>query len=262
MIGRSARIAGLAFALLAGAPARAESSLVHFEAPMADGGRVELAARLVKPDGDGPFAAIVLLHGCDGTDLHSDWVERSFGDWPYAFLDVDSLGPRGVAHACEGYGQVSPTMRARDADAARRWLAAQPFIDKDRIAVMGWSMGAETVLKATSNPYFNEPDRTDRFAAAVAFYPYCPFKLRRPDAPMLLLIGGADDWTPPGTCRAMQRIGDDLPPFELVEYPNATHAFDWAEAPAQYFGHRLRHDAAATADAYARVRAFLAKYLK
>ncbi len=259
MIASGARLACLAIALLAAAPARAESSIVHFEATMADGTSVELAARLVTPSGAGAFAAVVLLHGCDGTDLHSDWVERSFDDWPYVFLDVDSLGPRGIAHACEGYGQVSSKMRARDADAARRWLAAQPFIDSDRIAVMGWSMGAETALQVTTNPYFNEPDRTDRFAAAVAFYPYCPFKLRRPDAPMLLLIGEADDWTPPGTCRSMERIGDSLPPFELVEYPNATHAFDWAEAPARYFGHRLRYDAAATEDAYARVRAFLAK---
>jgi len=30
---------------------------------MADGGTVELAARLVKPGDDGPFAALVLLHG-------------------------------------------------------------------------------------------------------------------------------------------------------------------------------------------------------
>jgi dienelactone hydrolase len=205
MIANSARLACLTIAPLAAAPARAESSIVHVEATMADRGKVELAARLVTPSGDAPFAAVVLLHGCDGTDLHSDWVERSFGEWPYAFLDVDSLGPRGVAQACEGYGQVSPTMRARDAHAARQWLAAQPFIDGHRIAVMGWSMGAETALQTISNPYINEPDRTAPFAAAIAFYPSCPLKLRHPDAPLLLLIGAADDWTPPGSCRSMER---------------------------------------------------------
>jgi dienelactone hydrolase len=247
--------------LLAGAPVRAESAIVHFGANMADGSKVELVARLVTPSGNAPFAAVVLLHGCDGTDLHSDWVERSFAGWPYAFLDVDSLGPRGVAQACEGYGKVSPTMRARDAHAAREWLAAQPFIDGHRIAVMGWSMGAETALQAISNPYINEPDRAVPFAAAIAFYPSCPLKLRHPDAPLLVLIGAADDWTPPGSCRSMERIADSLPPFELVEYANATHAFDWAEAPARYFGHQLRYDAAATEDAYARARTFLAKYL-
>jgi dienelactone hydrolase len=77
-----------------------------------------------------------------------------------------------------------------------------------------------------------------------------------------MFIAGADDWTPPGTCRAMQLVGDDLTEYELVEYPNATHAFDCAEAPATYFGYTLRYDPAATRDAYARVRAFFANYLE
>ena len=48
----------------------------------------------------------------------------------------------------------------------------------------------------------------------------------------------------------MQRVGENPP------------AFDWAEAPARSFDQRLRYDAAATEDAYARFRAFPAKYLK
>jgi dienelactone hydrolase len=229
---------------------------------MVDGGRLELAARLVTPPGDGPFAAVVLLHGCDGTDLSSDWVRQAFGDWPYAFLDLDSLGPRGRTEVCRHYLDVTPNERALDAHAARARLAAQPFIDGDRIAVMGWSHGAMTTIEAIANRSINEPDRSEPFAAAVAFYPYCSLKLRHPDAPLLMFIGGADDWTPPGTCRAMQMVGEDLPEYELVEYPDATHAFDWAEAPATYFGYTLRYDAAATEDAYRRVRAFLARHLE
>jgi dienelactone hydrolase len=171
--------------LLGGGASRADESVVHFEATMGDGTRVPLAARLSKPSGEGPFAAVVLLHGCDGTDLGSDWVKRAFGDWPYAFLDVDSLGPRGRSEVCTRYLDVTPSERARDAHAAREWLATQPFIDGGRIAVMGWSHGAMTVLDAISNPNINEPDRAEPFAAAVAFYPYCTLKLRHPDAPLL-----------------------------------------------------------------------------
>jgi dienelactone hydrolase len=255
------RLAWPVFLLIAGI-ARADEPIVHFPAVMPDGTSVQLAARLVRPAGDGPFAAIVLLHGCDGTDLDSDWVARAFGDWPYAFLDVDSLGPRGRSEVCTRYLDVTPNERARDAHAARAWLARQPFVDPDRIAVMGWSHGAMTALEAITNRDINAPDRAEPFAAAVAFYPYCPLKLRRPDAPLLLFIGGADDWTPPGACRAMQPVGDGLPEYQLVEYPDATHAFDWAEAPPTYFGYSLRYDPVATADAYARVRRFLAKYLE
>jgi dienelactone hydrolase len=247
-------------------PAAAESESVQFPAAMEDGSTVALAARLTTPAAlagkPGPHPAVVLLHGCDGMDIESAWVERDFADWPYLFLEVDSFGPRGIAHACEGYREISPAMRARDAHAARAWLAAQPIVDRRRIAAMGWSMGGETALRAMSNPYINEPDRARPFAAVVAFYPYCPLKLRHPDAPLLLLIGGADDWTPPGSCRAMQLIGDDPPPYELVEYPGATHAFDWPEAPAEYFGHRLTYDSAAADDAYKRVRAFLDEHLR
>ncbi len=247
--------------------AAADDGLVRIPAADAGGGTVELAARLVRPPaeavaGDAPRPAVLLLHGCDGTDLDPAWIGRAFAGWPYIFLEIDSFDARGIEHACENYRDIGPSLRAGDAHAARAWLAAQPFVDPRRIAVIGWSMGGETVLEAVSNRYINEPDRAEPFAAAIAFYPWCPLKLRRPDAPLLVLAGEADDWTPARTCRAMTPVGDPLPPYELVIYPGATHAFDWPQAPATYFGHELRYDPAAAADAYARARAFLQTYLE
>jgi dienelactone hydrolase len=46
-------------------------------------------------------------------------------------------------------------------------------------------------------------------------------------------------------------------PVTFIVYPGATHAFDLDAPPRVYLGHHLRYDAAAAADAEARVRAFL-----
>ena len=237
------------------------SEVVHFAGPSIAGSTVELAGRLMKPAGAGPFPALVLLHGCDGTDLASDTLVRAFGGWGYVLLELDSFGPRGVTEACTDYVRVSPSVRAKDAHAARAYLASLPFVDAGRIGVLGWSHGGITVLEAIANPYLNEPARAEPFAAAIAFYPYCALKLVKPDAPLLVLIGDDDDWTPVGRCTSMTLSGDPLPEYELVVYPGATHAFDWPAAPETYFGHHLRYDPEAAADAYKRVRDFLGKHL-
>lgn len=247
-------------------PARADTSMVQVPATNKDGTPVELDARLTLPDATSgvaaPYPAIVLLHGCDGTELNPLNSDGAFISWPYAFLEVDSFDARGIRHACENYKDINPNLRAKDAHAARAWLAQRPDIDPKRIAVLGWSMGGETVLASISNPYLNEPDRAEPFTAAIAFYPYCPTKLKRPDAPLLVLTGGKDDWTQPGSCRSMQPVGENLPAYERIEYPDATHAFDWRDAPPEYFGHKIQYDPVATEDAYARARAFLDKYLQ
>lgn len=52
-----------------------------------------LKGRLTKPKGDGPFPAIVLLHGCRGITAYLEpWVERLV-KWGYVALQVDSLEP-------------------------------------------------------------------------------------------------------------------------------------------------------------------------
>ena len=57
---------------------------------------VEISGELYRPDGDGPFPAIVVLHGSNGRALISERITAArFVSWGYVYLAVDSFGSRG-----------------------------------------------------------------------------------------------------------------------------------------------------------------------
>ena len=169
------------------------------------GASLLLAGRLKKPPGDGPFPAIVLLHGCGGVQPKRDhlWAKRLVS-WGYVTLQVDSFKPRGITSVCTMGGKEAADMLARrvtDAYDARHYLISLPFVDSKRIAVMGWSNGGATTLNALY------PKRDDPFKAAVAMYPSCRKSLAELNAPLLILIGAKDDWTPAERCVSMMPSG-------------------------------------------------------
>ena len=260
--------------ILLSVTAHAESETVTFHVTEFSGDTVTLHAHLNKPDGDGPFPALVLLHGCDGLGADADWNddhpflglgydERPFLEWGYVTLWIDSFGPRGHGILCEAndWRLVSPAVRALDAHAGKDYLASLPFVDGNRIGVIGYSHGGNTVLKAISNEAMNQPLRDDPFKAAVAYYPSCDLKLRRPDAPLLLLIGEADGGAGPTYCQAMAIEGDQGHSYEFVLYPGATHNFDWVDAPSEHMGNKIVYDPVAAEDALQRIRALLAEHM-
>ncbi len=81
---------------------------------------------LAKPDGAGPFPAVIVLHGCAG--MHDTTKQKLVDDlvaWGYVTLLVDSYATRRIDHACEvgalatlfkrrpdAYG-IAPTVAAR-----------------------------------------------------------------------------------------------------------------------------------------------------
>jgi dienelactone hydrolase len=142
-------------------------------------------------------------------------------------------------------------------------LAQQEFVDPARIAVLGQSMGGIAVLYGLdldlTAQYFAE-----RFRAAVVYYPGC-ITLPRFTAPVSILIGEADDWTPAERCRDMVRHArPDSAPIAMTVYPGAHHAFDVVQRQPgrQVFGHRIEYNGAAAEDAEARVRTFLGAHLE
>jgi len=224
---------------------------------------------LSRPDGDGPFPVLVLMHGCAGLFPADFRWAALLTKWGYVTLIVDSFRPRSVLNVCEDpVGPVSPmTTRPLDAYGALAYLAAQPFVDPDRIGVVGWSHGGISALAAVSRIDIAS-GLPSQFRAAALFYPYC-LTDRSFDLPVLILIGEADDWTPFDLCARMeensQRHGT---PVDVVAYPGVHHGFDIAELQpaiavpgAGGTMHRLAYDAPAHEDATERLKSFLAAHL-
>src|SRR5262245_12148599 len=63
---------------------------------------VDLSGELYRPSGNGPFPAVVMLHGCNGRLQRAieDAEGARFTALGYALLTVDSFGPRGVKQRC------------------------------------------------------------------------------------------------------------------------------------------------------------------
>lgn len=251
----------IAFALLVGmlTTARADEA-VTFKGPQTENGTsLTLTGQMTKPKGDGPFPAVVLLHGCSGLNMfYHVWAER-LTNWGYVTLRVDSFGPRG-ARSCHDFDQlmVLPKKRAQDAYAAKSFLSGLSYVDRSHIGVIGWSHGGWTVLAALNTGETEAPP----FKAAVALYPFCGEPLIELNAPLLILTGELDDWCPARLCSSRMPAKKAEHEIILKIYPGAYHCFDWKGVDLEVRGHRLLYHPVASADAQVRVREFLAKHLE
>ena len=223
----------------------------------------EVVGYLSRPDGPGPFPAVVLLHGCSGRGKWNTlWAERLVS-WGYVVLDVDSHVSRNVKRAdvCGGGHSPGPVTRAHDAFGAKTVLESLDYVDPDRIAALGMSQGGGTVLRTVDRTVVAQLGLSP-FRAAVALYPPCDGQVRA-GAPLLLLIGEADNWTPAVNCRRLAEANGADGPMTYVEYPGAHHGFDIPFDVARWHNRYIvRHDASAEADAIGRVRQFLAGTMK
>lgn len=203
---------------------------------------------LFKPDGTGPFPALVVMPVCFG-HLYSkntfDWAGRAVAQG-YAALVVDPLAPRGVDNNCLRPYAVPASRLLKDAFDAAEHLRRQPFVDPARIGILGFSQGAVTGLAAAGADHAREGGRAP-FRAVVALYPVCflaaylmpgqpaPVDISRvPDhvvVPLLVEIGDEDTQggPPMNGCPplldARKAAGD---PVEAIIY-HATHLWDQRE---------------------------------
>ena len=216
---------------------------------------VTLHATLYRPEGDGPFPAVVALHDCGGLVQRPAAQAQLYGEWAkflvgkgYAVLFPDSFGSRGLGPQCrEAHRKVRAWReRVTDANAARRWLQTQSFIRPDRVSLIGWANGGSAALwtvRRTASPHNDGAD----FRSAIELYPGCR-RLRESAwsarVPTLILVGAADDWKPAGLCQQMVAGARGRSArAEIVVYPGAYHGFDRANAPI-----RIRTGLVNTAD--------------
>ena len=218
---------------------------------------LNISGYLIKPEGTGPFPAIVMLHHCSGLDNDGFFAwAHELKELGYVSFLVDSFGPRGIINVCKS-GTMSPGVRASDAHAAKLYLEKLSFVDSENIAVMGWSHGAFGAIWALQDPNHIFPGRP--FKAAVAYYPCCK-SLIDLNAPLLILIGAEDDWTPAYPCKELIPRNSHHE-IILKIYPKTYHGFFFWIEPQIYFGHKIEYNPRATKDSKKRTIQFLQKHL-
>lgn len=223
---------------------------------------------LSRPPGEGPFPAMVLLHGCAGIQpTHYRWSEL-LNEQGYVTLIPDSFSPRSVMNRCtQDAGPDMHQDRSLDAMGALAYLQSRADINVERIGIMGWSHGATMALETVSRRGLASR-KNPAFELAITMFPYCVAD-RRFDLPVLILIGEADDWSPAAYCRDLAAQNEPSGMVTLITYARVFHAFDLMEVAdgfAAYGPNQMqywvKYDPRAHQDAIVRVRTFLTEHMR
>ena len=230
--------------------------------------RVEIAAEegampsyLAEPDGAGPFPAVVVIMEAFGLLPHIEQVaDRLAGegyvalapDFYYRELPDNKVGYDRLPEAIALMQKVDDRKFTVDMAAALDFLSSRENVDGSRIGVTGFCMGGRlSFLTACVLP--------DRVAAAAPFYGGgIVGHLEQASAiecPLLLFFGEKDAFIPLEQVQQIEaRLGELDKRYDAKVYTGAEHGF--------FCDERASHHPEAAADAWQRLRTFLAKHLQ
>jgi carboxymethylenebutenolidase len=214
-------------------------------------GDERLEAYLARPDGDGPFPGVVVIHEAFGLNENIKDISDRFAGEGYVALAVDLFSGRNraicMARLIGGALRGSPDrFGVRDLKRSLGVLAEQPYVDERRLGAIGFCMGggfaiawacADDRLKAIA-PYYGANPRplsaVARSCPVVGSYPEKDF-----------------------TARSARKLEAEL------ERHNIAHDIKiYAGARHSFFNDRGRtYDPAASEDSWRRTLAFFEEYL-
>jgi dienelactone hydrolase len=203
-----------------------------------EGVPVTLAGALRLPKlGTEKLPAVILLHGSGGIGGSGGMIDewsRELNEIGVATFAVDSFAGRGIVETVTDQTRLGRLNMIIDAYRALDLLSRHRQLDATRIAVMGFSRGAQSSIYSSLIRFQKmHGSAGQEFAAHIGLYTPCGTTYRGDDAvakPIRLLHGTADDYVPIGPCRAfVERLSKSGKDTRLIEYPDAHHVFD---APA------------------------------
>ncbi len=246
---------------------------------------------LLKPEGEGPFPAVMLGHQCGGLIFSKanpqaanwtmlEWAKR-FQAVGYVTLLIDFMGSRGAQQVCQGpQSGVTLGRTVKDFYQAAEHLRQLPYVHPEKVAMVGYSQGALIALFNNSKSFREEFRQARGFDAYVSFYPPCRIMSLGPnrvaldvvqkdmEQPHLFLLGGADNETPAADCETLLApIKAAGKPVQLHTYQDETHCWDCKSLngftkPGRSGLVTYTYSESATLDSFERTKKFLANSLR
>ena len=207
-----------------------------------------------------PLPTLVILHEWWGLNDYTKELARRFAQVGYVALAPDLYSRQGhkvttsPQEAADLMNNLSSQHVLRDLNCGTAYLKTQPFVDPQRIGMIGLSMGAILALTQASH--------SSELRAVVAFYGKVPpiESINYFTCPIMFHHAGKDTWV---TSQEVERLKQGLEKFGksgvVHLYPEADHAFfnesrpevyraddarlAW-ERTLQFLGEHLRYSAA------------------
>ena len=147
-----------------------------------------------------------------------------------ATFELHSFSSRGVESTVGTQIEVTTAMLILDSYKALDELSKHPNIDTNNIAITGWSLGGATTLFSGWIPIVDAIAPNNKFSAHLSYYPPCivhPESLNFTSAPMHILIGEIDDWTPSEACEELvDKLKNNGIDIGITVYQDSYHSFD------------------------------------
>ena len=188
------------------------------------GGGPDVRAYVARPQGAGPFPAVMMIHEFYGLNESIVSLADLLAEEGYLVVAPDTFRGSTTAWIPRAIYQVITTRPENvnaDLDSVYAWLQAQPDVDASRIAISGFCYGGRTSLAYSLH--------NDQLAATVIFYgsPETNSQvLRTLPGPVLGIFGGADQSIPVSQVNAFDAgLTEAGVPHEVTIYEGQPHAF-------------------------------------
>ncbi|KRB69202.1 dienelactone hydrolase family protein [Noviherbaspirillum sp. Root189] len=220
---------------------------------------------IFKPEGEGPFPAVVLVHTCGGIQSHISERAKELIEAGFVVLVQDSYGPRGHTTFCTPAGVGAPRVYKDSFDALKH-LSQLKVVEPSRIYLVGLSLGSFAAAAVSSPEVARWVGTNDRFRASVGWYGACNFDVspypkwelirRDVDRPVMLLMARNDTETPIADCfPLLENLKNEGKPVAWHIYDDATHGWDKSDPRRGY-----QYNATVTTDAMKRTIEFLKQH--
>jgi carboxymethylenebutenolidase len=215
-------------------------------------GRGTMESFFVRPEGEGPFPGLLVIHEAFGLNDNIRAIAKQFAQQGYAALAVDLFSNRNrvicMLQAFHGmlFRPLNNPMLS-DLQSALAFLQKQPGVDPKRIGAVGFCMGGgyalqlavtEQGMKVASAFYGVAPKPLEAFARS------CPIVGSYPEK----------DFTVAGARELDAVLEKNDIPHDIKFYPNTQHAF--------FSQQRTPFEVEASKDAWQRMLSFFQEHLK